>query len=339
MSEDCLKLTTYFGERDRAGDTFLADALTEIYARHQLETSLILRGVAGFGAHQHVRTDRQLSLSEDLPITAVAVDARERIEAALAEVDRLAFNGLLTLERARMGTTGTEPPPEPGQTAKLTIYVGRQARVAGRPAYKALVERLHEAGIAGATVLLGVDGTAHGVRQRARFIARNADVPLMLISVGDAQRIAQLLPELEQLLPDPLVTVERVQVCRRDGHNLAGPPPEIADGWQKLMVYAGEQARHDGHPLYLELVRRLRAAGAAGATSLRGIWGYHGAHDPHGDTLWQLRRRVPVLTVIVDRPDRIRTLYEIVDDLTQSTGLVTCEWVPRAWPRSARSPA
>jgi PII-like signaling protein len=238
-----------------------------------------------------------------------------------------------------MGTALPASVATPGETAKLTIYVGRQARIAGRPAYKLLVERLHGAGVAGATVLLGVDGTAHGVRRRARFFARNADVPLMLISVGDGERIAGLLPELEQLLPEPLVTLERVQVCKRDGRELAGPPPPVADGWQKLMVYAGEQARHEGQPLYLELVRRLRAAGAAGATSLRGIWGYHGAHDPHGDTLWQLRRRVPVLTVIVDRPDRIRAWYEIVDELTRSTGLVTCEWVPRASPRSARSRA
>ena len=64
--------------------------------------------------------------------------------------------------------------------------------------------------------------------------------------------------------------------------------------WQKLMVYACEQSRHDGRPLHIELLRRLREAGAAGATSLRGIWGYHGDHTPHGDTFWQLRRRVPV---------------------------------------------
>ena len=37
MNEDCLKLTTYFGERDRAGDRFLADALLDIYARHRLQ--------------------------------------------------------------------------------------------------------------------------------------------------------------------------------------------------------------------------------------------------------------------------------------------------------------
>ena len=74
------------------------------------------------------------------------------------------------------------------------------------------------------------------------------------------------------------------------------------------MVYCGEQSRHAQRPLYVELVRALRAAGAAGATALRGIWGYHGDHAPHGDSFWQLRRRVPVVTVIVDTPERIAPL-------------------------------
>ena len=37
MNEDCLKLTTYFGERGRVGDRYLADALIAIYARHELQ--------------------------------------------------------------------------------------------------------------------------------------------------------------------------------------------------------------------------------------------------------------------------------------------------------------
>jgi PII-like signaling protein len=98
--------------------------------------------------------------------------------------------------------------------------------------------------------------------------------------------------------------------------------------WQKLMVYCGEQSRHRGHPLYVELVHALREAGAAGATALRGIWGYHGDHEPHGDAFLQLRRRVPVVTVIVDTPERVRRWFAIVDALTDETGLVTSELVP-----------
>lgn len=337
MNEDCLKLTTYFGERDRAGAVFLADAFTDIYARHELQTSLVMRGILGFGAKQHLRTDRLLTLSEDLPIVSVAVDTRERVESALADIRKLRFDGLVTLERARMLTGRIEQfglPPELRHETKLTVYVGRQDRVNGRPAYEAIVELLRRRGVVGATVLLGVDGTAHGVRRRARFFGRNAAVPLMIIAVDDGVRIGQLLPQLGSMLAQPLITLERATVCKRDGERLGEPHhlPERDDRgrpvWQKLMVYVGEQARHEGRPVYFQLIRRLREAGAAGATCLRGVWGYHGDHRPHGDSFWQLRRRVPVLTVIVDTPERIRRWFDIVDELTAETGLVTAEMVP-----------
>jgi PII-like signaling protein len=337
VNEDCLKLTTYFGERDRANGRFLADAFTEIYGRHELQTSLVMRGVEGFGVKHHLRTDRLLTLSEDLPVVSVAVDTRERIEAALAEVNQLRFDGLVTLERGRMLTGRIEAVQlrrELHEATKLTVYVGRQERANDKPAYEAIVELLHQRGIAGATVLLGVDGTAHGERHRANFFARNAKVPLMIIAVGDGQRIAELLPDLGAMLSRPLITLERVGVCKRDGQRLAQPhelPQTDPSGqrvWQKLMVYTGEQSARDGRPLYHQLIRALRAAGAAGATSLRGIWGYHGDHEPHGDYFWQLRRRVPVLTVIIDTPERIRAWFTLIDELTSDTGLVTSEMVP-----------
>jgi PII-like signaling protein len=337
VTHDSLKLTVYFGERDRIGRRFLADALADTYARHALETSLVMRATQGFGAKQLLRTDRLLTLSEDLPLVSVAVDARPRIEAALADVAALRFDGLLTLERARMLRGPFEPvelPGELGDATKLTVYLGRQERAGGRPAHLAVVDLLHRRGIAGATVLLGVDGTARGVRRRARFFGRNAHVPLMVISVGDGGRIAAALPELGALLSRPLVTLERVRILKRDGVRLAelrqlpGRDTSGLELWQKVMVYAGEQSRHGDEVLYTELVRRLRAAGAAGATSLRGVWGYHGDHRPHGDSFWRLRRRVPVVTTLVDRPERVRHWFAIVDELTSETGLVTSEIVP-----------
>jgi PII-like signaling protein len=193
-----------------------------------------------------------------------------------------------------------------------------------------LIDALHRHGVAGATALLGVDGTAGGARRRARFFAANANVPQMVIAVGDADPIAAALAEIDE----PLHTLERVRLCKRDGELLAEPEPVAGSDpsglgvWQKLMVYCGEQSRYRDRSLSSELVRRLRIAGAAGATSLRGVWGYHGDHAPHGDSLWQLRRRVPVVTVIVDTPERIRRWFAIVDELTSETGLVTSEQVP-----------
>lgn len=337
MNEDCLKLTTYCAERDRVGDAFVTDALVRLYARHGLRTSVVLRGIEGFGTRDTLQTQRLLTPSENLPVVTVAVDTRERVEAVLPAAAELVPHGLVTVERARMLTGRVDEvtlPEELGEETKLTVYCGRQERAQGRPAHVTTVDILRRRGLSGATVLLGVDGTAHGVRARARFFARNADVPLMIISVGEGERIAAVLPQLAQALARPLFTLERVRVLKRDGRRLAEPrhlPATDETGlaiWQKLMVYAGEQVTVGGHPLYVELVRRLRAAGADGATSLRGIWGFHGDHEPHGDKLLSLRRHVPVVTVVVDAPSRAREWYRVVDEVTAEAGLVTSEIVP-----------
>jgi PII-like signaling protein len=93
VNEDCLKLTIYYGERDRAEGRFLADALVEVFARHELQTSLVMRGVTGFGIKQHMHTDRLLTISEDLPLVSVAVDTRPRIERASHDLERLTNRG------------------------------------------------------------------------------------------------------------------------------------------------------------------------------------------------------------------------------------------------------
>lgn len=337
MNDDCLKLTTYFGERHRTDEQFVADALLDLYGHAEIEVSVMLRGAEGFGLKHHLHTDRLLTLSEDLPLVSVAVDTRARIENVLEEVLSIKRHGLITLERARMltGEVGTVTLSEElHEATKLTIYVGRQEQILGTPAFVAVCELLHRHGIAGATALLGVDGTAHGVRRRARFFARNAEVPMMIIAVGAGDRIARVLPALGALLSRPLMTLERVRACKRDGQLLSTPaalPSTDEHGlalWQKLMVYASEQARHGRSPLHVELVRRLRESGASGATCLRGVWGFHGDHPPHGDRLLQLRRHVPVLTTIVDTPERIAESFKIVDELTDQAGLVTSEMVP-----------
>jgi PII-like signaling protein len=337
VNDDCLKLTTYFGERDRGERAFVADELLDLYERAQLEASILLRGVQGFGMRHHLRTDRLLTLSEDLPVVSVAVDVRERIEAIFDEAVALHPKGLVTIERARMLSGDLEPlvlPEGHDHATKLTIYVGRQERVYGAPAFAAVCDLLYRRRIAGATVLLGVDGTAHGARERAHFFGRNANVPMMIIAVGAGAEIARVLPELGGLLRRPLVTLERVQLCKRDG-GLLGEPPTLPGTdergralWQKLMIYTSEAAMSGRRPIHVELVHRLRVSNARGATTLRGVWGFHGDHAPHGDKLLQVRRHVPVVTIVVDTPERIAASFEIVDELTAQRGLVTSEIVP-----------
>jgi PII-like signaling protein len=292
-------------------------------------TSVVLRGVAGFGPRHHLRTDESLSLSEDPPIVVAAVDIEPKMVGLAEEAIAMTPRGLLTLERA--GGTDARIP----ETAKLTVYLGRQDRVAGRPAHHVLCALLRRHGFDCATVFLGVDGTARGQRHRAQFFSRNTNVPVMVIAVASGERVAQAIPEIATTIPDPLITIERVQLCKHAGRLLTRPaalPATDRDGralWQKLMIHTSETTLHNGAPIHRSLVRRLRESPAVGgATVLRGIWGFRGDQQPHGDKPIQFGRHVPVTTVIVDSPERIARSFEIVDELTAEHGVVTSELVP-----------
>ena len=240
MTEDCLKLTTYFGERQRVDGRFLADAQLDLFGTaRRSPRSILLRGAEGFGLKHHLRSDRLLTLSEDLPMVSIAVDTRPRIEAVLEELRAVQQTGLITLERARMlrGEIGPVVLPEDlHEATKLTIYVGRRNASDRVPAFIAVCDLLHRHGVAGATVLLGVDGTAHGERKRARFFAGNADVPMMIIAVGAGERIGRVLPELGALLRpaiDHLGAGARVQ-ARRTARRAAARPSRAptATAWR-----------------------------------------------------------------------------------------------------------
>lgn len=141
MNEQCLKLTAYFGERQRAvggAGRFLADAMLDLFGSHNVATSVMLRGTTSFGPKHEFRCDQSLSLSEDPPVTVAAVDIESKIRSLVDDVTAMTDRGLVTLERARLVTrhSGAEEfgdiDSRNGDAAKLTIYAGRQVRVAGR---------------------------------------------------------------------------------------------------------------------------------------------------------------------------------------------------------------
>ena len=333
MNDDaCLKLTAFFGERQRTGSRFLAEAMLDLYAERGVATSVMLRGIASFGPRHMIRSDESLTLSEDPPVAVAAVATAETIGALINDVVALTPRGLITLERARRFNGDL---PEGDKEVKLTICVGRQHRINGSAAFYAVCDLLHRHQFAGTTVFLGVDGTTHGQRRRARFFSANTDVPIMIVAVGTAAQAQRALPELEAMIDQPLVTVERVQLCKRDGQLLARPPalPAVdAHGRelrQKLTIYTDESTHHDGVPIHRALVRRLwESRTVGGATVLRGIWGFHGDHKPHGDKLIQFGRQVPVTTIVVDTPEVIAECFDLIDDVTGRHGLVTSEMVP-----------
>lgn len=92
------RLTVFVGESDQWHHH---PVYTEIVHRAHaagLAGASVLRGIEGFGASSHVHTTRILSLSEDLPVAVVIVDAADRIEAFLPQLDELISEGLVILD-------------------------------------------------------------------------------------------------------------------------------------------------------------------------------------------------------------------------------------------------
>lgn len=326
MSGEYLALTAYFGERSRTGGRFTVDAMLDLFGAHAVDSAVVLRGIAGFGPRHELRTDVSLSLSEDPPIAVTAVDTAARLASLADAVVDLVGRGLVTAEPAG------RPVEVTGTSTRLTVLLSRGARADGRPAHLAVGEALRRYGLTAGVVYVGVDGTVGGRRQRAGFFSRNVDVPAMAVAVGPHDAAMRAADALSTSPGVHTVAAAATQVCRVDGQTLARPTAPVGAGaHQRLVVQTASSVAHDGVPVHRALVGALRGLRlSSGVTVLRGVWGFAGDGTPMADRMFQLGRRVPVTTTIVDTPDNIARAFEVVEACTAEHGVVTCEVVPTA---------
>ncbi len=102
-----------------------------------------------------------------------------------------------------------------GQGLLVRIFIGEDDTYQGRPLYEGLVRFLREKGLAGATVLKGVEGFgAHSRIHTARILRLSQDLPLVIEAVDTEERIRAVLPELESMIQEGLITLERVEVLK-----------------------------------------------------------------------------------------------------------------------------
>lgn len=100
-----------------------------------------------------------------------------------------------------------------GEGLLVRIFVGESDRWEGSPLYEAIVQRAREKGLAGATVIKGIEGFgAHNFIHTARILRLAEDLPIVIEIVDQRERIEAFLPELDAMIPEGLVTLEPVQV-------------------------------------------------------------------------------------------------------------------------------
>jgi PII-like signaling protein len=108
---------------------------------------------------------------------------------------------------------------------RLTIFVGEDDHWHHKPLYAEIVHRAHAAGLAGASVLRGIEGYGASSRvHTSRILSLSADLPLAIIIVDAEDKVRAFLPQLDELVAEGLVILDPVEVIR-----YAGRPPRHQD--------------------------------------------------------------------------------------------------------------
>jgi uncharacterized protein len=100
-----------------------------------------------------------------------------------------------------------------GPAERLTIFVEQTDRLGRNPLFTEIVRKAREAGLAGATVLHGVEGFGASSRVHApAAIHVSEDVPVVIVIVDDHDRIGAFLTVIEELVSGGLVVRQPVEV-------------------------------------------------------------------------------------------------------------------------------
>jgi uncharacterized protein len=113
-----------------------------------------------------------------------------------------------------------------GEGRLLRIFIGESDTWHGKPLYQAIVERLRQEGLAGATVVRGIEGFGASSRlHTTRILQLSTDLPVVIEVVDSQERIDHIVPVLDAMVGDGLVTLEKVHVITYRG----SPRDEASD--------------------------------------------------------------------------------------------------------------
>jgi len=100
-----------------------------------------------------------------------------------------------------------------GEGELLRIFIGESDHWNGKPLFEAIVLRARELGLAGATVLRGLEGFgAHSRIHTSSILRLSQDLPIVVEIVDQRDRIEAFLPILDEMVHEGMITVEKVRV-------------------------------------------------------------------------------------------------------------------------------
>jgi PII-like signaling protein len=102
-----------------------------------------------------------------------------------------------------------------GEQRLIRIFIGENDRWHGQPLAIALVERIRKEGFAGATVLRGTTGFgAKSVLHTSHLLELSTDLPVVIEVVDSEEHVERLMPILDEMVTEGLVTLEKVRVLK-----------------------------------------------------------------------------------------------------------------------------
>jgi PII-like signaling protein len=112
-----------------------------------------------------------------------------------------------------------------GSATRLTIFIGETDQWHHHPVYTEIVHRAHSAGLAGASVMRGIEGFGKSSRvHTTRILSLSEDLPVAIVIVDTDEKIRAFLPQLDELVSEGLVILDPIEVHRYVGR----PAPEPA---------------------------------------------------------------------------------------------------------------
>ena len=100
-----------------------------------------------------------------------------------------------------------------GDGKLLRLFIGESDTWHGKPLYQAIVERVRQEGLAGATVVRGIEGFgADSHLHTSRILRLSEDLPVVIEIVDTAEQIDRIVPILDEMVTEGMLTLERVQI-------------------------------------------------------------------------------------------------------------------------------
>jgi PII-like signaling protein len=217
-----------------------------------------------------------------------------------------------------------------GPAKKVTIFISEDAPHRMTSLHDAVMTFLLHKGVAGATATRAFSGFGvHQALHTPRSEATAQHLPIRIEFIDTAERVAELLPTLYEMVTDGLIEVQDTTVVKLARPSTASEPQaphqRIAGPAKMLRIFLGEADKLQGEPLYDAIVKKLRMLDIAGATVYRGILGYGAKGREHKQSFLHVSRDLPIMLSVVDTPEKIRAAAEVVEGMLEDGLLVVSD--------------